>query len=243
MKKGIDLSHHNIVTDYKKAFCDIDFVIIRAGYGKDKKQIDKKLVENVNNAIKYKKPFGLYWYSYAETVADAKKEAIVCYDILNEYLFKKGIKNNFPVFYDIEDINQIKNQKTYNSSMVTTFCDYLKSKGIKTGFYTYHYFAKDKLNLDLLSAYDFWYANLSINDDNTVNKYSIWQYTNKKIIEGIQGYVDCNKMSDDYYNRYINKSPTEKALEILEKIIGKKPNDGKTIKDVLEILQGVIDSD
>ena len=43
MKYGIDLSHHNKIYDYEKAFANKDFLIIRAGFGKDKRQIDKNL--------------------------------------------------------------------------------------------------------------------------------------------------------------------------------------------------------
>ena len=36
MKFGIDLSHHNKIFDYEKAFANKDFIIIRAGFGKSK---------------------------------------------------------------------------------------------------------------------------------------------------------------------------------------------------------------
>ena len=39
---GVDLSQHNIVTNWNEVAKNVDFVILRAGYGKEFSQIDKK---------------------------------------------------------------------------------------------------------------------------------------------------------------------------------------------------------
>ena len=218
MKFGIDISHHNKIYDYEKAFANKDFLIIRAGFGKSKNQIDKNLKMNVENAIKYKIPFGIYWYSYAKNIDDAKQEAQACISILNE----NNIKPIFPVFFDIEDSTQTKNTKTLNTEIVKTFCNEIKKAGFKAGFYTYQYFMMNYLNVNSLAAYDFWYANCATTDDLIAEIYSIHQYTFKLENSGIIGKVDGDKMSDTYYNRYVKaEKPTAyDALKILQKVVG-----------------------
>lgn len=221
MKFGIDISHHNKIFDYEKAFSNIDFVIIRAGYGKVATQEDKALKQNVENAIKYKKPFGIYWYSYAKNTSDAKQEAETCISILKKY----NIKPTFPVFFDIEDETQTKLSKAVNTEIVKTFCNTLKNAGYKVGFYTFHYFALSFLNVNDLEKYDYWYANCSTNDNELTEKYSIHQYTFKLDVAGISAKCDGDKMSDEYFNRYL-KSTNETvtahdALKILQKVVNK----------------------
>lgn len=236
MKNGIDLSHHNTVTDYKTAFSNIDFVMIRAGYGRDKRQFDKNFATNIRMAEKYNIPYGLYWYSYAKNQSDALQEAKTCCEILKG----NNVKNTFPVFIDIEDNIQLKNTKATNTVIVTTFCEYLIANGYKCGFYTYHGFAQNYLDIQQLAKYDYWYANCTINDDTITQNYSIWQYTFKKKIDGIRDFVDGDKMSDTYFNRYAYKKPTVyDALKILQEVVTDK-NTKHTTADALKILQEVI---
>ena len=219
MKYGIDISHHNKIYDYEKAFANKDFLIIRAGFGKSKNQIDKNLKMNVENAIKYKIPFGIYWYSYAKNIYDAKQEAQACISILSE----NNIKPTFPVFFDIEDNTQTINTKALNTEIVKAFCEAIEKAGYKAGFYTYHYFMMNYLNVNSLATYDFWYANCTTTDDLIAEIYSIHQYTFKLENSGIIGKVDGDKMSDTYYNRYVKKAekPTAyDALQILQKVVG-----------------------
>ena len=65
MKKGIDLSYANKVINWNQVKEAVDFVILRAGYGKN--NIDEKLVPYAAACIKREIPLGLYWFSYAYT--------------------------------------------------------------------------------------------------------------------------------------------------------------------------------
>lgn len=221
MKFGIDISHHNKIFDYEKAFANKDFLLIRAGYGKVKSQIDKNFKMNIENAVKYKIPYGLYWYSYAKNIDDAKKEVETCIAILKEY----NANPTFPVFIDIEDETQTKNTINTNCNIVKTFCNEIEKAGYKAGFYTYHAFMKKYLDVSKLEMYDFWYANVTTTANELTDKYSIHQYTFKLDNSGTTGKVDGDKMSDEYFYRYVKKE-TEKevtaydALKILEKVVG-----------------------
>ena len=75
--KGIDVSVHNGKIDWKKVkTADVDFAIIRAGYGKTATQADQRFEENYAGAKAAGIPVGAYWYSYATTPAEAKAEAV-----------------------------------------------------------------------------------------------------------------------------------------------------------------------
>ena len=75
--KGLDVSHHQGKIDWEKVSkSDVDFVIIRCGYGNNlTSQDDKYFAQNVAGCEKYNIPYGIYIYSYALSKSDAKSEA------------------------------------------------------------------------------------------------------------------------------------------------------------------------
>ena len=73
-KRGIDISAHQGDIDLSKLKGQIDFVIIRVGYG-TKGTIDTKFTRNANLCRDLGIPVGFYWYSYALDIEGAKKEA------------------------------------------------------------------------------------------------------------------------------------------------------------------------
>ena len=73
--KFIDVSAHNGNVDFSKIkSAGYDGVIIRAGFGKLSSQVDKKFDVNYANAKRANLRVGVYWYSYATTVNEAKQE-------------------------------------------------------------------------------------------------------------------------------------------------------------------------
>lgn len=67
--KGIDVSKWQGVIDFDAVSkSGIDFVIIRAGYGKETWQKDPYFERNYKNAVLAGLKVGAYWYSYAETI-------------------------------------------------------------------------------------------------------------------------------------------------------------------------------
>ena len=77
--QGIDVSRHNTITDFRKVKASgIDFVIIRAGYGREISQKDPQFETNYKNAKAAGLNVGAYWYSYAQSVEEAKIESKVC---------------------------------------------------------------------------------------------------------------------------------------------------------------------
>jgi len=72
--KGIDVSVWQGDIDFAKVKANgIDFVIIRAGYGKLASQKDKCFEQNYSRAKAAGLHVGAYWYSYAQSADEAKK--------------------------------------------------------------------------------------------------------------------------------------------------------------------------
>ena len=94
---GLDISKWNGNIDWKAVKkADIDFVIIRAGYGTG--YVDPYFKTNMENAIKNNLMIGIYWFSYSHTYQGAKLEAEKCYKTIKKY--KDNI--TLPVFWDFE---------------------------------------------------------------------------------------------------------------------------------------------
>ena len=77
--KGVDLSVYNAVTSWSKLSEEVDFAIIRAGFGEElisngiDKYEDKKYIENVKKCEENNIPYALYFYSYANKVKSNDK--------------------------------------------------------------------------------------------------------------------------------------------------------------------------
>ena len=172
LTKGIDVSKHNGVIDWSKAKKDIDFAIIRAGYGRLASQKDIKFEKNYQGCKDNAIPCGAYWYSYATTVADIKTEA--------------------KVFLQ----SQASLSSTTLNAMIKAFCTILEDSGYFVGVYSYDSFF-NKVSTDVQSRYSLWVANTS-NVPQRVKTYGIHQHSFKGSVSGIKGAVDLNNCYIDY---------------------------------------------
>ena len=73
MNKGVDISEHNGSINFYQLKKNVDFVMIRAGYGDG--TIDAKANEYSRECDLHNIPYGYYWFSYAHTVAEAINES------------------------------------------------------------------------------------------------------------------------------------------------------------------------
>ena len=108
MTIGIDISKHNNLKeeDFKLIKeCGVDFVIIRAGYGKSKTQEDPCFKKYYKYAKSAGLKVGCYWYSYALSEKEIKKEAEVFYSVIKDFIFE------MPTYLDFEEPNQFKLSK------------------------------------------------------------------------------------------------------------------------------------
>ena len=195
---GLDISKWNGNIDWKAVKeANVDFVIIRAGYGTG--YVDPYFKTNIENAIKNDLMIGIYWFSYSHTYQGAKLEAEKCYKTIKKY--KDDI--NLPIFWDFEydSVNYARKHghsisKKLASGMADTFCTTIKNKGMRAGIYTNIDYANNYFTKDVLSKYHTWIAQWT-STCTYKEHYIIWQCTDNFRVNGKK--FDLNRL---YINRY-----------------------------------------
>lgn len=192
MIKGIDVSTFQGNIDFKKVKkSGIDFVIIRAGYGREVSQKDAKFEQNYKNAKAAGLKVGAYWYSYADSVEDAKREAKVCAEVI------KGKQFEYPIYFDLEEKSQFDMGKEFCSNLVKAFCNALEKAGYWAGLYCSKYYLNNYVTDEVAKRYAVWVA--QYNDECTYKKpYGMWQYSSEGKVNGISGNVDMDYAYVDY---------------------------------------------
>lgn len=192
--KGIDISAWQKNVDYSKLKGQIDFAIVRTSYGffNEDKMYKTHLAGLEANGI----PYGLYHYSYARNLEEAKKEVQGFLNIAKQY------NPTYPLVIDMEDADHWK-EKNGNPSnkMLTDICELFCKEIEAAGYYAMIYanldYLKNKINDSKLDRYDKWLAQWSSKP--TYNKpFGMWQYTSDGAVNGINGRVDMNIAYKDY---------------------------------------------
>ena len=220
VKKVIDISKFQGAVDFKKIKkAGVDGVIIRCGYtgyGKAKtKNTDSRWESNCKAASAAGIPFGAYYYSCAVTVEEAKSEAEFVLELL------EGKKLEYPVFFDTEDNHdtmlyspesQLSIGRKRLTQVAAAFLETLNKNGIYCGIYASKSWLENQLDMSALSAYDVWVAQYA--DKLTYKgEYTMWQYTSKGKVDGIDGYVDMNYCYVDYPARLAMKPASGNTLK------------------------------
>lgn len=207
MTKGIDVSEHQGVIDWEKVKPQIDFAMVRAGYGKN--NIDPQFIRNATECNRLGIPMGIFWFSYARTAEMAKAEAAYCLAAI------KPFRVEYPVCFDFEyaSVSEalkygVTVTKELASSMVTAFLTAIEAA---------KYYGMNYANADYLSRYfntnipvrfDTWLASwptletmiAALKAGDTTNPprtCGIWQWGGKAY-DGIENNVDSDNAYKDY---------------------------------------------
>lgn len=186
----------------------IDVAILRCHqlYG-----IDSAFESNYKNAKAAGIKVGVYKYSYAKSVNDAKKEADDVLAVL------KGKKLDFPVFYDVEADFQKAFSKSLMANIIKTFLDKIETAGYIPGIYCNVDWYSNILDRSLLPNYEYWLAAYPYADDGTVqerlnpNAGMGWQYSCMGKVSGINGEVDMDLFYKDFSPS--DSNPKEDVME------------------------------
>lgn len=157
MYKGIDVSEHNGIIDWRKvAASGIDFAVIRAGLGC---KSDARFEENIQGASRAGLAVCVYWFAYALDVNGATKEADFCAKIIVPY--GKRIHVYYDFEYDTERYAAERNvqySKRSRTDIIKAFCDRMKKHGYRCGVYINIDYLAYRTNRTELSKYPLWLA-------------------------------------------------------------------------------------
>lgn len=193
---GIDVSKHQGEINWSEVKnSGVEFAMIRTGYrGYTEGGIyeDVQFSNNIKGAYQNGIKVGLYFYSSAINETEAIEEAKFVLNLIKKY----GVENyvTYPITIDIEDFEGTRNYSLSvqeRTNIVKAFCNTIKNEGYKPMLYSYTYFLENKLDMNQLNSYDTWIADYYGNTWYT-RDYTIWQYTDKGSINGINGNVDLN---------------------------------------------------
>lgn len=181
----IDVSCWQTNVNYAKVkSAGITAVIIRAGYGRETSQKDSQFETHYKNAKANGLKVGAYWYSYANSVEDAKREAKACLACI------KGKTFDMPIYFDMEDSSQTKLGKTTLTAMAKAFCEAIKSGGYRAGVYANLNWFNNYLDYSALKkSYSIWLAQYNSTNDKACD---IWQNSSRGKINGVNGNCDTN---------------------------------------------------
>ena len=204
-KGVIDVSEWQGDIDWAKAKADgVEGVIIRLGYGWGN-NADKKAQRNISECKRLGIPFGIYWYSYADTPLIAKEEGADVVAKLKQF----GVNPSdlaYPVYYDLEkwtwEGHQPPTDPNVYNNIVNNWYSALQSAGYKNlGVYSYTSYLQGPLKHADIYAKTTWVAQYGarMGFDSFPTDIRGWQYTSSGKVDGISGNVDMNAFGNKEY--------------------------------------------
>lgn len=209
-KGVIDVSGWQGDIDWTKAKADgVEGAIIRLGYGEGN-NADKKAQRNISECKRLGIPFGIYWYSYADTPALAKEEGADVVSKLKQF----GVNPSdlaYPVYYDLEkwtwEGHKPPTDPNVYNNIVNNWYSALQSAGYKNlGVYSYTSYLQGPLKHADIYAKTTWVAQYGarMGFDSFPTNSRGWQYTSSGKVNGISGNVDMNAFGNKEYESLIN---------------------------------------
>lgn len=174
--RGVDVSEWNGDVDFAALKGQIDFAILRCGYGSDyASQDDVCFARNVSRCQAAGLPYGVYLYSYAQNTAMARSEAAHTLRLLGD------TRPLYGVWYDVEDSSLPTGDLLIDN--VVTYCRLMDEAGFYCGVYASLFWWNYRLNSPRLDPYDKWVAQWNSTLDYTGNV-GLWQYSDSGVLLG-----------------------------------------------------------
>lgn len=188
---GIDISHHNPVTDMSQVIEYAEFIYLKATEGKT--FVSNTLKENVSKLKKLGyKSYGFYHYYRINRDPIEQAEN-----------FLRFYEGDLPPVLDIE-LKGNEDIKPEDLEGILQFLEYLEERtGTLPIVYTNFFFCKDYLRPDYrLSKYPLWIAWYTKDYSRVKIPYPwkkplIWQYSSYGKVDGIEGNVDKNQIMSE----------------------------------------------
>ena len=239
-KTGCDISCYDNSINYEELLRNINFAIIRVGYGVSympDKQKDS-LLDRHYNQLYGKTLVGAYYYAYANDYGEGKSEAYNCIKYLD------GRRLDLPIYYDIEDSSVINVGRQKLTDIIKEFCEEVERNGYKAGVYASKSVFDNKLYKDQLSQYSLWVASYGNNDGNVPQgnedlykgQYNLWQYSSVVATPGLNRKGDADIMYDDVPTptpEPPKPQPQGSTLDLVYRTMKGEFGDGQARKDAL----------
>lgn len=200
---GIDVSKFQGKVDWNKVKATgVTFAFVRGGYrGYTAGNIvaDEYGVANLKGAKAAGINAGVYFFTQAITVDEAKKEAEFSAKVMKDAGYDKGIIVFDTEAYDTkEEARGNKISREERTKICKAFAEKVKALGYTPVIYFNTRWAYIGLDLNELSEYPMWYACYS-NEMTLPYAFDIWQYSDKGVIAGVNGKADFNIMFKDVF--------------------------------------------
>ena len=219
-KGVIDVSGWQGDIDWAKAKADgVEGAIIRLGYGEGN-NADKKAQRNISECKRLGIPFGIYWYSYADTPALAKEEGTDVVAKLKQF----GVNPSdlaYPVYYDLEkwtwEGHQPPTDPNVYNNIVNNWYSALQSAGYKNlGVYSYTSYLQGPLKHADIYAKTTWVAQYGarMGFDSFPTNSRGWQYTSSGKVDGISGNVDMNAFGNKEFVNGGSSNALQAAIDV-----------------------------
>ena len=219
-KGVIDVSGWQGDIDWAKAKADgVEGAIIRLGYGEGN-NADKKAQRNISECKRLGIPFGIYWYSYADTPALAKEEGADVVAKLKQF----GVNPSdlaYPVYYDLEkwtwEGHKPPTDPNVYNNIVNNWYSALQSAGYKNlGVYSYTSYLQGPLKHANIYAKTAWVAQYGarMGFDSFPTNSRGWQYTSTGKVDGISGNVDMNAFGNKAYVNGGSSNALQAAIDV-----------------------------
>lgn len=187
-KIGVDISKWQGDIDYERLKnAGVEFVIIRVGTGlgfQEPSIEDPYFRQNIERAKKVGMQVGIYYYSYATTIEEAKEQAHWVMDIIGEY------EIHLPVVFDWESWSYFN---TLNLSIhdLNKIADTFLTEIEKGGYTPMLYGSKYLLQYIWDTTSPVWLAHYTTSLDYE-GSYKMWQLCENGLVDGIDGTVDID---------------------------------------------------
>ncbi len=197
VRYGIDVSSHQGEIDWQQVKeSGIDFAILRTGgryYGGDGElYADERFAQNLQGAKDAGLKVGVYFFSQAISVEEARQEADTVLSQLD------GAKLDLPVFVDWERVadpdaraNYVGNETP--TQCVLAFCERIRSGGYEAGLYFNLDTSYYGYTMSYLTDYTFWCASPG-DYPYCYYAHSLWQYSFEGTVPGIDYACDLDMM-------------------------------------------------
>lgn len=232
MKKGIDISEHQVSVNYKQLkSAGVEFAIIRTSRGTI---IDKQYKTHVAGCREADIPIpAVYHFCYALNKSQAVAEAKYCVSLVESMNLGKDTIIFFDFEYDTIDKAAAKDVtlgRTQCIEFTRAFCDTVKSLGYKAGFYANLDFCNRMYDKATLSDYILWLAQYNADDPSV--KCAFRQYTDKGRLAGYSSNLDLDYFYEETMSE--KKLYAEDAIALAKSWLGKNEADGshRTIIDI-----------